>query len=159
MTEVLPPEIVVEEDRGPAEPTQAQTSDDGLIVRPSLSLSSPAVCSKMGLQIESAASVNPALTIVDNAGESEKTETQVVEEKVVPDVERPKSPWTPSYSVTTQGPGVTSVDVPEEEDDQKTDADSPVDVEADKVIEESTGNGAAIVASTEVCCYSLPACN
>lgn len=30
------------------------------------------------------------------------------------DIERPKSPWTPSYSVTTQGPGLTpEEDIPD----------------------------------------------
>ncbi|KAG2367046.1 hypothetical protein BDR07DRAFT_385643 [Suillus spraguei] len=57
---------------------------------------------------------------IEETGAVEQPETTAVEEEVTEqqeiatppalnvatDIERPKSPWTPSYSVTTQGPGV-----------------------------------------------------
>ena len=56
------------------------------------------------------------------AGTSETSEetTLVVdaEASVAPaaaDIERPKSPWTPSYSVTSQGPGIAAEDSKEVE--------------------------------------------
>ncbi|EKM58221.1 uncharacterized protein PHACADRAFT_252378 [Phanerochaete carnosa HHB-10118-sp] len=44
-----------------------------------------------------------AVTISDETAEASATEGEK-------ELERPKSPWTPSYSVTTQGPGIPSVE-------------------------------------------------
>ena len=100
----------------------------------------------MGLQTESADSLATASVVVDTVGEAEKTDAQIAQDQV----ERPKSPWTPSYSVITQGPGAANVDVPDEvEVDQET-PNAPLDTEAEKVVEVVAGNGTAIVASAEV---------
>lgn len=104
----------------------------------------------MGLQTESADSLATASVVVDNVGEAEKTGAQIAQDQVVVDVERPKSPWTASYSVTTQGPGVTNVDVPNEAEVPQETADAPLDTGAEKVVEVVAGNGTAIVAPAEV---------
>ena len=150
-TEVLPPEIVVDEDRDPSE-SESKTSDHHLIVCSSFS-PSPTL-SKMSLQTASVLSATPALAAVDNAGENEKIETQNAQDQGAPEVERPRSPWTPSYSVTTQGPGVTNGEVPDEVEVVQETADVPVLAEPAKVEEGVTGNGTALV-PPEVCSGSF----
>ena len=104
----------------------------------------------MGLQTVSADSRAPAVTVVDNVGGTEKTESQIVQDQAAAQVERPKSPWTPSYSVTSQGHGVANVDVHAVPGVDQETANAPLSTEAEKVVEVVAGNGNAIVAPSEV---------
>jgi hypothetical protein len=93
---------------------------------------------------EEATTDAPAVSVTPAADEiaTEETKAEAVDEP-----ERPKSPWTPSYSVSTQGPGLASEEKAEESASEIATEEPAI------VISEATV--AAAEQPTEVCLRAL----
>ncbi|KAJ7650329.1 hypothetical protein FB45DRAFT_1050367 [Roridomyces roridus] len=122
--EALPPSVEAEV---AAEETKADVTTDTLsvrhvaedstatavaeeeLVKPELHLNDTAVEEILDVAAPEIVSVaeNPAF---EDESTEEPLRTDVLSTAHEGEVERPKSPWTPSYSVTTQGPGIPTVD-------------------------------------------------
>lgn len=101
---------------------------------------------------ESTEDIAPAISITTDATDGDEVAPTT---PVIVNADHPKSPWTPSYSVVTQGPGVVDDDAAElKELEQLPPADQITPVEDAPAIQAEEQNGEAVDES-QVCSIVL----